>query len=472
MKKIIALLVLGWALHTSLIAQPTITISNASPEIGEEVCLDITVKDFTDILSMEFTIAWDSTVLQFDRVDNFDLSGLSAANFDQTMTDSGVLPLSWLFNTCESGLPGLTIDDDTRIFSVCFTTIGAYGAYSDVRITNSPTDILVTRFNACNNNNNIGLFAEDGYVSTEVRPLTLIASEATGNQGELVTVDFSVLGFDDLTSMQFSVNWDPSIIQFEDLIVLENLTNLAESNFATPGGGQTSPGNMTLSWSFVDIVNNTGVSLNDSTLIFQVNFRVVGDCETSSAIQFSGSPTSIEVTNTIQAGFNITVQQDDGSVQVGDCDPTGLQLFADCGTPKNINDEVCVEVTAGALEDITDLEFLLEWNDNILDFKEVRNISNRLFGFNSAFDVSNVVNGVLGVDWEGPFGLSGDLSDGDKLFDACFDVVGLGGNSPIRFGGSPARVRVNNGPNIGIAPNNCEIVVNQQHQNMHQIVYL
>lgn len=450
---------LGWVFHAGLIAQPTVSISSATINAGDQVCLDVTVADFTDILSMQFTIAWDSTVLQFDRVDNLNLERLTNDNFDLSMVESGVLLFDWTFNECQPELPGLTIlEDGTAIFSVCFTAIGGYGATTPVSIVNAPLDIRVTRVNACPNN--IGLFEQNGLVSTDVRPFRVVASEVTGNEGDLVCVSFKVQGFDQLTSFQFSVNWDSSILRYNNVIPSENLVNLNRSGFGTPDGSNVGAGSATVSWSFVQ-PDNSGITLADDTEIFQLCFDIVGDCETSSAIQFSNTPTQIEVTNTVEAGFNITFVGDDGKVQVGDCDPTGLPLIANCPPPANVNDEVCVEVTTADFQNVTDLEYLMEWNPNILQFKDIRNRTNALFGFNDAFDVSNTVNGVLGVEWEAPTGLDGDLGDGDKLYDVCFDVVGLGGDSPIRFANDPARVRVNNGPNIGINPTNCVIEVNQ-----------
>ncbi len=462
MKRIVALLVLGWAFHVSLVAQPTISISSATPDPGEQFCLDVSVLDFTDILSMDFTIQWDSTVLQFDGIDNINLPELTEANFDQSMLESGLLPLSWLFNECQVGLPGHTIFDDgdnpERIFSICFTAIGGYGDATEVKITNAPTDIRVTRVNACPNN--IGLFQEDGVVSTSVRPFTLVASMEEANEGDLVCVDFSVEGFDQLTSFQFSVNWDPSIIEFDNVIPLETLPNLSRSGFGVPGGGgSVAPGNATVSWSFVQ-PNSPGISLEDGTVIFQICYRVIGACETSSAIKFSSMPTNIEVTNTVQAGFNITALSNEGKVQVADCDPTGLPLIANCPPPANVNDEVCVSVTTRDFQNITDLAYVLEWNPNILEFKDIRNRTTKIFNMQGAEDVSNVVNGFWGFDWEAPFGLPATMNDNEKIFDICFDVVGLGGNSPIRFGGRQV-ARENDGRNIGIAPTNCEIEVIQ-----------
>ncbi len=464
MKKLLALIVFIVAVKVTAFAQPTISLPTISPCTTDDpsFCMDVTVKDFTDILSMEFSIAWDPSVIRFDEVRNFSLPGLSVADFDVTDAANGIITLKWRFNDCGPGVTGVTLDDDQRIFSLCFTALGAYGATTAVEITNMPVDIKVTRVNACPNN--IGLFRENGLVSTCVRPLELVASEEEGNEGDLICVDFAVNGFDNLTSMQFSVNWDSDILQFEDVIVLDNLVNLSESGFGKPGdSAEVPPGALTVSWNFVDPSSNTGISLEDGTNIFQICFRVIGPCESGSDITFTSSPTLIEVTNTVEEGFELTVTSDPGSIQVGDCDPTGLQLIADCGPPVDINDEVCVRVTTANFNDIEELDYLMQWNPNILEFKEVKNPNGGVVGFGTNdFLEDNVQNGVLGVQWEtvSP-GLGQSLPDGALLYEVCFTVKGLGGDSPFRFPATPALVKTGSSPNIGIAPSNCEVQVNQ-----------
>lgn len=463
MKKFAALIVFVIAVKVAAFAQPTISLPTVSPctEDDPSFCMDVTVKDFTDILSMEFSIAWDPTVIRFDQIENFSLPGLTQDNFDVTDVANGIITLKWRFDDCGPGATGVTLDDGRRIFSLCFTALGNYGATTPVEITNMPVDIKVTRVNACPNN--IGLFRENGLVSTCVRPLELVASEEEGNEGDLICVDFAVNGFDNLTSMQFSVNWDSDILQFEDVIVLDNLVNLSESGFGKPGdSAEVPPGAMTVSWNFVDPNSNTGVTLEDGTNIFQVCFRVIGPCESSSDITFSSSPTLIEATNTVAEGFELTVLSDPGTIQVGECDPTGLQLIADCGPPVDINDEVCVQVTTANFNDIEALDYLMQWNPNILEFKEVTNINDAIIGFgNNDFLEDNVENGVLGVQWETVAGIGQSVADGAVLYEVCFTVKGLGGDSPFRFPATPALVRTGSSSDIGIAPSNCEVQVNQ-----------
>lgn len=456
-KRLLSTIVIAVVFKVAAWAQPSLIFDKAAPDAGEQFCIEVAVKDFTDILSMQFSINWDPTVIQFDGVQGFGLPNLTAANFDPTLAAEGKLGVNWVFGTCSPSATGFTIlEDGTRIFELCFTALGAYGETSPISLSSDPTTINVQRVNACPNN--IGMLSTNGFVSVGVRPLTLIASQETANEGDLVCVDYMVTGFDDMSSMQFSVNWDPSIIKFENVVVLENLVNLAASSFGTPALPTVEDGNLILSWS---IPGNMGVSLPDSTVLFQVCYRVVGECEKTSSITFSDSPRPFEFTNEVVTGFRLTVQTVPGSVRVGACNPTGLQLFADCGAPVNPNEEVCVKVSTAGFNQIKEFNWNLEWNENVLEFVRIQSINTGLSGFDiNDFNRANVSNGVLGVNWMTvlPSGISLPGGQGD-LFEVCFKVVGVGGGSPVQFDGSPPRVINATNNNIGINPSNCAVEV-------------
>ncbi|MDX1941008.1 MAG: cohesin domain-containing protein, partial [Saprospiraceae bacterium] len=454
MKRLLSLVVIGLAFKLSAWAQPSLIFSPSNPNVGEQFCVDITVKDFTDIISMEFSLQWDASVIDFEGVQGFGLPNFNGTNFNTSLAGDGKLSINWLFAQCGANATGLTLNDGSTIFQLCFRAIGGYGKTSSITLSSDPRPINVQRVNACPNN--IGMLSKNGLVSIGVRPLTLIASKETANQGDLICVDFSAIGFDDLTSMQFSINWDPAKLEFDDVVVLENLVNLARSSFGTPDNPAVGPGNLTLSWEYT--VGN-GVTLPDSTVLFQVCFRVLGNCETTIPINFSDSPTPFEVTNNVVQGFRLTSVTEPGQVKVGSCAPTGLQLSANCGAPVNPNDEICVKISTAGFTNIKEFNWNLEWNENILEFKEIKSINTQLTGFDQAdFNKANVSNGVLGVSWSTVLsGLSLPGGAGD-LFEVCFKVVGVGGSSPIQFGGSPPIVTRSN-TNIGINPTNCAVEV-------------
>ncbi|MCB0584324.1 MAG: hypothetical protein KDD06_03210, partial [Phaeodactylibacter sp.] len=471
MKKILATLVVGLALTTAAFAQPTINIVPPAGDAvctGEEVCVDIMVANFTDILSTRFFIQWDSSVLQFNNTQAYNLPNLGPGNFIQV--NNSRLLVNWEamdnIDCANPAASGVTIDDGTVIFQVCFTALGNYGAASNIIIpaTANPLTPDIKRKGAgCTN---IGIEESEidtALVSTCVRPFIIDISDEQGNEGDLVCIDFRVFGMDALTSFQFPIIWDPNKAMFENILIPQNLPNLAQSSFGVPGqAAGVLPGSVTVSWNAP--VPDNGVTIPDSTLIFQLCLRLKpGSCNMIFPILIGdeqpGQPDfNPEASNDYQSGFNdIAVGQYAGEITVGPCNPTGLQLSADCGPPVDINGQICVPVLAGAnFQQVTDLAFLLEWNPNILSFTGTQGVA-LPGGIN--FNTANIGNGILGMDWEGS---ATNRSDGDVLFEVCFDVVGLGGNSPITFiNNDDDLAQINNGPNIGINPTNCEVSVNQ-----------
>ncbi|HMQ46556.1 MAG TPA: gliding motility-associated C-terminal domain-containing protein [Saprospiraceae bacterium] len=466
MKKILILLIAVMGVGLAAYAQPTINIvppDGDPPCTGETVCVQVVVEDFTDILSTRFILQWDSTVLQFNNVQNVNLPGLNptlgAGNF--SLLNSGQLFTEWFFAICQNNpsAPGYTITDDgTAIFDVCFTTLGAYGAATQIIIPQTAVPLTpdIRRSNTSCTNIGINLEAVDtAVVSTCVRPFILYGSEEFGNEGDLVCIDFAVTGFDELNSFQFTLAWDPALADFESIIVPPTLPNLGGlgASFFNPG-----PGLLTTSWSYVDVGNGT-ITLPDSSIIFQVCLRLrSGSCDEVFDVFVTDEPTPIEVSNNFSGGFNdLFFQPRPGEVTVGPCAPTGLQLIADCGDPVDLNDPVCVEVSVGTnFQSVDELAFQMEFNPNILTFTGANALALTGIDFNTA----NVGNGILGLEWDnGPMPpLS--LANGTAIFEVCFTVDGLNGNGPFQFVSNGA-VAISNNTNIGINPSNCDVQINQ-----------
>ncbi|MBV6427972.1 MAG: hypothetical protein KIPDCIKN_02495 [Haliscomenobacter sp.] len=473
MKKLLASIAFVIAASTAVWAQPTFYFSSGSPCTGETYCVDITVKDFTDIASLKFPIYFNPKVVEFTGVQNLNLNELDLGDFDLTRTAEGLIFLNWEGDVCENPNPkDVTLPDSTRIFSLCFKALGGYGTTSEVGITDDPKligdedpePIIVKRPPACFN---IGLVQRKGLISTCVRPLSLIASNVKGNTGDLVCTNVSVVGFDGLTSLQFTMDYDSTFLEFSNVINTEKLVNLGRESFGTPDRPNIGKGRLTLSWNWTDI-QRPSISLPDSTVIFQVCFNIIGDCESSSEVSFSSSLTPLEAVNVVQdTQYSIPAVLTPAVISSGACTPTGLRLTANCGAPVNLNDEICVRVTAQGLTDLTRFSYLMEFNPNILKYKDVRILASnsQVPGFSKTthFNVTNVGNGILGVDWKSVNAIfTATVPDGAAIYEVCFQVVGLGGDGPISFNPSTAVVtKRGSTANIGIAPNNCAVQVIQ-----------
>ncbi len=101
---------------------------------GGTTCVDIRVKNFKDILSVQFGITYNPALLQLNLPIQFGSNplGLTAANFNANTP--GQIRFSWLD---VNGI-GVTLPDSTIIFSLCFTAIGDTSQQSPVNFGGLP----------------------------------------------------------------------------------------------------------------------------------------------------------------------------------------------------------------------------------------------------------------------------------------------------------------------------------------------
>ncbi len=115
--------------------------------------------------------------------------------------------------------------------------------------------------------------------------VTFDASEEFGSPGDVVCVQVDVSDFDSVLSFQYTINWDPTVLQYQSVNDLGALNDL---NF-----GPAAPTDaLTANWFDPTFV---GTGLPDGTGIFEICFTIIGVAGTSSPITFDGSLTQVEV---------------------------------------------------------------------------------------------------------------------------------------------------------------------------------
>jgi subtilisin-like proprotein convertase family protein len=118
--------------------------------------------------------------------------------------------------------------------------------------------------------------------------VTFRFSSHTNAPGATVTARVSVNGFTQVTSAQFTMQWDPAVLQFLGTGGY-NLGGLGGGSFGTT---LTNIGKLTLSW---DDPSGMSVTVPDGTVIFTVSYRAVGPNGSASALAFIDNPTMREV---------------------------------------------------------------------------------------------------------------------------------------------------------------------------------
>jgi hypothetical protein len=131
--------------------------------------------------------------------------------------------------------------------------------------------------------------------------------------GANVSVQITVSDFADVLGFQFTLQWDPNVLQFSSVngLGLPNFTYLDPD----PGNGDNfgfSTGKLTVVWD-----NASPVTVNNASTIFAINYTVVGASGSESSIAFIDSPAPRQVTIAgIPFPVDGTFASTDGSVTV------------------------------------------------------------------------------------------------------------------------------------------------------------
>ncbi len=444
MKKILILLILTSGLFAAdIAAQPTFYSfpeGNIEADAGDQICVPIRTLDFTQLIEINFSVNWDPTILQFNSIQNLNsgMLNLDISDFDfsASLTNNGMLTFDWDSDNsldCDDmpTVPSETLDDDDVLFEICYDVMGIYGGYSEIKITGDPLDRYVTRLNA--NCNDIGMLLQSSCTSVSVgyTPVTFNASSASGQMGETICVDISVEDFSNIQSMQFTVNFDPTVVQF----------NSAESFNLAPdvtfGENNTGDGYVTVSW--FDLFNPNGTTLADGTTIIEMCFELIGDGGDVSPFTITDDPVPIEVVDTTSPTTNpmdphLQPIVNGGTISIDNFNPNGISLNMQ-DQEVCIGEEFCIDITVEDFVEIRELGFSLNWNSNVLDFEGIENFNDNFpnnVGFPQNFTTNMVNSGQLGFHWESSSIISVEtLNDNEILFSICFTVVGSGGSSSV-----------------------------------------
>jgi hypothetical protein len=130
----------GIAAQNVTLAMPF--LNNAQPT--QNINLPVGVTGFTNVVSMQYVIKWDPTVLQFLTIDNFNLPLLSQGSFNTTAAlDSGIVRVQY---EATGNFDGVSVANGTNIFRMRYKVIGAVNSSTPVCfIEKYPTSMEITR---------------------------------------------------------------------------------------------------------------------------------------------------------------------------------------------------------------------------------------------------------------------------------------------------------------------------------------
>jgi gliding motility-associated-like protein len=264
---------------------------------GNRVCVPITVNDFDGIQVMQYAMHWDNTKLTYDCV-----RGTTAPiipTFNPPAAAPGTLLLQWEDPNLLSGV-GVTKPDGTRIYEVCFNTIGAPGTQTNITIDGFgfgfPPDFTNDFAEATNaSGNNVwttgGANGASG-VNSKVfimtnppagTPVTYTADQDVVAPNAVTCVDVKVKNFTAINEAEFLMTYDATKLAFVSPVTIPaTALNLIAANVVHSVAGNT--GTIKFKW-----LNAAGATLADNTTIFSLCFTATGAAGSVVAINFGTS---------------------------------------------------------------------------------------------------------------------------------------------------------------------------------------
>ncbi len=125
--------------------------------------------------------------------------------------------------------------------------------------------------------------AQDGGPAVE-----FVLDEASAAPGEQVTLAITLNGFEDVNGVQFSLDWNPDVLEYESVGNF-GLPGLGPANFET-SEEDAEQGRRAVVWS-----SGTPVTVDDGTAMFEVTFTGVGEDGESTDVLFADEPTERKV---------------------------------------------------------------------------------------------------------------------------------------------------------------------------------
>ncbi|MEM8523578.1 MAG: T9SS type A sorting domain-containing protein [Bacteroidota bacterium] len=239
---------------------------------------------------------------------------------------------------------------------------------------------------------------------------------------EQIEVDISVFDFKKITSFQFALNWNPSLLSFKGVRnVNEQLTSYdLESSFNT-SPQFTEEGRLVTVWA--DLINFQALTLPDSSVLFSVVFEVITRVDRTTTVELC-TDCGLAVEFTTEQGRLVPYETSGGNIKIQNTIGSNL-LFQMDDLCAREGERIEVDVNTRNFRNMLGVQFEFQWDSLSLKYVEVKNLNPDLVGLEPrSFFASpdGYAKGYLRFSWFSIMTSSISIDDG-RLFTVAFDVI-------------------------------------------------
>ena len=221
--------------------------------------------------------------------------------------------------------------------------------------------------------------------------LTMGGGAADANQ--TLAIDLTVSNFTNMSSMQFSLNWDSTAFTFVSVTNLATLAAYDQEAFAKPDGKLIKEGQLGVTW-----FDATGRTLPANTRLFTLTLRARNAPCKATSVVIANRPSEILFANSNLDVLTYTYTPGAIKVNGTDCGTGGTNLEVKAGTVfTQPAAKVCVPITVKRFKDVEALQGTFKWNPAVITFTGAENMA---FGSKMVFNDVNASAGLLGFIYE------------------------------------------------------------------------
>ncbi len=296
------------------------------------VCIPLKVTNFNDIITFQGGFMWNPSVLLFTGTQNYALAGMNPVGSFNIDTLGGIGSFVWFDNS--GGAGATTLADSSTVFEICFDVIGEPDDKTLLKVIDTDDTIIQVSSEA----GVLDFCVDDGCVTViedtiATGMFTLIASEIE-TPDTTVCVDVRATNFNDISGMQFTMQWDSTFMCFDSIANNNTAIGIFSGAFFQDGQADR----LRFTW------NNLESTLPDSTILFSVCLTIKeGNCDGSSVFNFIDDRVPIEIS---MGTTSIPFDLNNGSVSYVDCTSiVGSEdiAFVVAPNPSNENISVIIE---------------------------------------------------------------------------------------------------------------------------------
>ncbi|MBL7814919.1 MAG: gliding motility-associated C-terminal domain-containing protein [Saprospiraceae bacterium] len=392
-----------------------------TPAVGDTVSLQVSVTNFTNIVSFQYAIEWDPLLFSYISLDNVNI--VDPANFGSNAFGGNTVIVGWNSN----GGAGRTIANGQNIFRLRLKVKATSTNYW-AKFSSTNTSIEVVQFPATVVTPAFGNLGNPPGSTTTPVTVQATAAQTVPTQSK-VCLDVSANDFTNIASAQWVTKWDAAVLRFDSISVMNSSIGFTSANF----NSTQASGRLALNWA---AASGTTKTVANGSVLYRVCYTAIGANGTSSTVSFDSAQIYQAVAG---SSTRVSMNPVNGTVNVNS-QSTGL-VFTASNHIVNQNEEVCVQVKTASFNNIATMTYAIFFDSSKMTLIKgylvhpSLNGTDTLFPGGSSASFNNNPSGTIRFVWVTPTGNGVTLPDSSVIMQLCFRYTGGAGTSSlIRFG--------------------------------------